>query len=109
MNKERRNFTPKEKVKILRLHLIEKKPVSEICEKYQIHPNSFYRWQKEFFENGEAAFEHQPKGPERKLQRRINHLEERVSNKDEVIAEIMEAQVKLKKNLASIDVLLGRA
>lgn len=99
MSKSRKSFTAKEKVRMLRLHLVEKVPVSEICEKYQIHPNSFYRWQKEFFENGEAAFERLHKGSERRLQKRITHLEEKVSNKDEVIAEIMEAQVKLKIKL----------
>ena len=42
---------------ILRLHLLEHTPVSDLCDQYGIHPTMFYRWQKEFFENASAAFE----------------------------------------------------
>ena len=41
---------------MLRLHLLEKVPISEVCEKHQIIPTQFYQWQKTFFENGAAAF-----------------------------------------------------
>ena len=52
MRKERRHFTPEEKVAILRRHLVDKVPVSELCE--ELRPTVFYRWQKELFENGAA-------------------------------------------------------
>ena len=32
MSKERKHFTPEEKVAILRRHLVDKVPVSELCE-----------------------------------------------------------------------------
>jgi transposase-like protein len=48
----RRNFTPVEKVAILKRHLLEKVPVSELCQKYDLQPTLFYCWQKQFFENG---------------------------------------------------------
>jgi hypothetical protein len=54
--KPRRQYSPEEKVRILRLHLLEGKAVSEICEREGIHPTSFYQWQRTFFENGSAAF-----------------------------------------------------
>ena len=54
--RQRRNHSGEEKVKILRLHLLEHKPVSELCEEHGIHPTLFYKWQKEFFENGAAVF-----------------------------------------------------
>ena len=57
MKKERHNYTPQEKVAIIRRHLIEKEPVSEICDRLNLQPNVFHRWMKEFFENGAAAFE----------------------------------------------------
>ena len=53
----RRKFTPQEKVAILRQHLLEGKPVSDVCDFHGLKPSLFYRWQKEFFENGSAAFE----------------------------------------------------
>ena len=52
MSKERRQFSPQDKVKILREHLVDRRPISEICEKHQIQPTMFYNWQKTFFENG---------------------------------------------------------
>ena len=57
MEKSRRHYSPQQKVPILREHLIEQVPISELCEKHDIHPTLFYQWQKTFFENGAAAFE----------------------------------------------------
>ncbi len=59
MRKERKHFTPEEKVAILRRHLVDKIPVSELCEELGLRPTVFYRWQKELFENGAAAFQSQ--------------------------------------------------
>ena len=56
MANKRKKFSPEEKVRLLRLHLIEKGPVSDICDRHGLNPNVFYRWQKIFFENGAAAF-----------------------------------------------------
>lgn len=56
-NSKRKNFTPEEKVSILRWHLIEKTPVSNLCEEFGSHPTMFYRWLKQFFEIGQAAFQ----------------------------------------------------
>ena len=57
MRKPRKNYTPVEKVAILRRHLIDRVPVSDLCDEYQLQPTLFYTWQKLFFENGAAAFE----------------------------------------------------
>jgi len=42
--KTRKRFTVPEKVAILRLHLLEHKPVSDLCDQHDIHPTMFYRW-----------------------------------------------------------------
>jgi transposase len=42
--RRRRHYSPEQKVAILREHLIEQVPVSELCEKHQIHPTLFYHW-----------------------------------------------------------------
>jgi len=57
MRKERKHYTAEEKVAILRRHLLDKVPVSDLCEELGLQPTVFYRWQKEFFENGAAAFQ----------------------------------------------------
>jgi transposase-like protein len=101
-NGQRRRFTAQEKVAVLRQHLVEKVPVSEVCDKHGLNPTVFYRWQKEFFENGAAAFEsRQPKsdGKTRQLEQRVEALQAKLVRKDEVIGELMEDHVRLKKSL----------
>jgi transposase len=104
MKNERKHYTAEEKVAILRRHLLDKVPVSELCEEKGLRPTVFYRWQKEFFENGAAAFEAKER-PSRKAdekQKRIEFLEKKVQTKDEVLAELMAEHVALKKNLGEV-------
>lgn len=56
MKKERKHYAAEEKVAILRRHLAEQVPVSELCDNLGLQPTVFYRWQKGFFEDGAAAF-----------------------------------------------------
>ena len=56
MTRQRRHFTPEQKVALLREHLLDKVPVSDLCEKHGLAVNNFYHWQKQFFDNGSAAF-----------------------------------------------------
>jgi transposase-like protein len=103
MTNPRRKFSAEEKVKILRLHLLEKQAVSDVCDKFGLNPNVFYRWQKQFFENGPAAFNQAGNGCKdgrtKKLEQRICRLQAKLAYKDEVIAEIMASHVQLKKSL----------
>ncbi len=55
MENKRRNFTADEKAKIIRRHLIDKIPVSDLCEECGIQPTVYYRWQKALFENAAEA------------------------------------------------------
>ena len=104
MRKERKHYGAEEKVAILRRHLVEKVPVSDVCEQYGLQPTVFYRWQKEFFENGAAAFEskQRPALQVQEKQKRIEFLEKKMQNKDEVLAELMAEHVALKKSLGEL-------
>jgi len=97
MAKTRRTFTPEEKVQVLRQHLIENVPISDVCDQNGLNPTVFYRWQKEFFENGAAAFERRGNARERTLRAKLGDLEVKLATKDEVIAEIMTSHIQLKK------------
>jgi transposase-like protein len=102
MTQKRKSYSGPEKVAILRLHLLEKQPISDLCDQYDIHPTLFYRWQKEFFENGAAAFENsgrRRKAVEDRKDRQIAHLQEKLQQKNEVLAELMQEYVQLKKDL----------
>ena len=100
---ERRHFSGQEKVRILRLHLLEDKPVSDLCEQFKINPSLFYQWQRTFFENGSRAFEGpgQARG-ESKWEKKIESLESRLQRKHEVLSELMEEHISLKKDLGEL-------
>jgi transposase len=106
MANKRKKFSPEEKVRLLRLHLIEKVPVSDVCDQHGLNPNVFYRWQQQFFENGSAAFEKTGKGrtdsQSKKLLEKVTKLQAKLADKDEVIAEIMASHVQLKKSLGEV-------
>ena len=103
--RQRRHFTGQEKVAILRRHLVEKVPVSDLREEHGIHPTLFYRWQKDWFEQGAVVFDTPrsrngaAKRTEDAATKRIAALEEKLRRKDEVLSELMEEHVALKKSL----------
>jgi transposase len=100
MTRTRRHFTPEQKVAILRAHLLEKVPVSDLCEQHGIAVNNFYNWQKQFFENGQAAFtanDKRRKADTDAKDRTIAALEDKLRRKHEVLSELMEEHVQLKK------------
>ena len=93
-----------EKVAILRRHLLDKVPVSDLCGELGLQPTVFYRWQKEFFENGAAALQstEPPRRQAEEKQKRIEFLEKKVQTKDEVLAELMAEHIALKKSLGEL-------
>ncbi len=97
-SRERRHFSPQQKVAIVKRHLVDGVPISDLCDEYHIQPAQFYLWQKQLFENGSAAFERKTKhsGPS-PAERKLQQLEAKLVTKNEVIAELMEENVLLKK------------
>jgi transposase len=104
MAKPRRHFAGTEKVAILKRHLLDKVAVSDLCDEYDLYPNQFYAWLKEFFENGHAAFDNgrKSKAVEDANAQKIEKLEAKLQRKDAVLAELMEEHVLLKKELGEI-------
>lgn len=99
MAQQRRTFTADEKVAILKRHLLERIPISDVCEQVGICPTIFYRWQKQFFENGAIAFAKQTGAREKNQTKEIEQLKAKLARKDEVIGEIMADCIELKKSL----------
>jgi transposase len=97
----RRHFTPQEKVAIVKRHLLEGIPVSNLCDEFGINPTLFYQWQRQLFENAHLAFENGRKARvvEDAKDQKIGQLEAKLQRKNEVMAELMEAHTLLKKEL----------
>jgi transposase len=97
----RRHFTPQEKVAIVKRHLLEGVPVSNLCDQFEINPTLFYQWQRQLFENAHLAFDNgrKSKAVEDAKERKIEQLEAKLQRKNEVLAELMEEHTALKKSL----------
>lgn len=100
----RHQYTPEEKVTILKRHLVDHENVSDICDEIGLHPNQFYRWQSELFSDAEVSF--QRKNSPKRSNKELKRLEDEnarmakiIDKKDKVIAEITEDYVRLKKNV----------
>ena len=102
MKKSRKHYTAEQKVAILRRHLLEQEPVSKLCDELGLQPTVFYRWQKELFENGAAAFQIKARANAQAEQERIEYLEKKIQRKDEVLAELMGEHMALKKSLGDL-------
>ena len=105
MTRQRRHYTPEQKVAILRQHFLDKIPVSDLCEQHGIAVTNFYNWQKTFFENGQAAFTANDKRRKHNTDakdQQIAQLEDKLRRKHEVLSELMEEHVQLKKALGEL-------
>ena len=96
----RRRYSAEQKVKILREHLENDISIADICDKYRIHPNQFYRWKKALFEGAIDIFTQ--KNSKKKSSSKTSQLELRLKNRNEVIAELLEENIKLKKSVGEI-------
>jgi transposase-like protein len=102
--RQRRHFSDEQKAAIIKRHLVDKVSVSDLCDELKILPTQFYQWQKQLFENGAAAFARngQSKRSDDAKDRKIAQLEAKLAQKNEVVAELLEDHVRLKKELGDL-------
>jgi transposase-like protein len=98
----RRKFSNEFKATVVRRHLVEKVPVSELASEFEIQPSMIHLWVKQVLDQAEKAFERSQGSKKGKItsnldKQRIARLEAKLANKNEVIAELMEENVKSKK------------
>ncbi len=101
---EKRRWTPQEKAVLLKRHLVEKVEVSKICEESRLQPTQFYRWQQDLFENAALVFERLHNGRQVSREKtaqeqKIAVLEAKLQQKNEVLSELMEEHLALKKKI----------
>lgn len=102
MTRKRKQYTGEEKLVILRKHLLEGVAVSDICDSYDLQPTVFYRWQKQLFEEGAVVFRSANDTEAKRLQQQVTRLEEKLEKKNEVLGELLEEYVALKKDLGAL-------
>jgi transposase len=101
MTRSRRQFTADEKAAVVRRHLVDKVPVSDLCDELGLQPTQIYAWQKQLFENAALAFQRPGKQAQQRdsKDRKIEALQAKIQQKNEVVAELLQEHVQLKKEL----------
>lgn len=105
MSETRKHRSGEEILAILKRHHVDKVEVSRVCEEAGISPSQFYRWQAQLFSEGAAIFQrksYQERRERLEALERLAILEEKLQKKNEVVAELMEEHIKLKKSLGEI-------
>lgn len=112
IKKKRRRHPVDEKAAVLRRHLVDKVPVSDLCDEYKIQPSVFYGWQRQVVDNLGVALEAGGKKSDSRtaeLEREVEMLKAQlakkdgvIAKKDGVIAEISAEYVTLKKELGEL-------
>jgi len=99
MSGTRRHFTAEQKAKVVRRHLADKEPVSKLADELQVQPSLIHLWVNQVLTQAERAFDRSPGNgrAEQAKDRRIEQLQAKLVQKNEVIAELMEDNVRSKK------------
>jgi transposase-like protein len=98
----RRQYSTEQKVALLKEHLVDKVPVSELCNKHSLQPSVFYHWLHQLIEKAGVVLEAPKRAApvrEKQLAERVEQLEAKLAKKDGIIAEVTEEMVRLKKEL----------
>jgi transposase len=99
-SRTRRHFTAEQKAQAVRRHLSGKTAVSDLADELKIQPSLIHLWVKQVLDQAEKAFERSAPGAQRGQEahdRKIAQLESKLAAKNEVIAELMEENVRAKK------------
>lgn len=100
MSRDRKTLAGPEKLAILKRYLVEKIPISDLCDQHGLQPSQIYYWQAQLFEHGAGIFERKPgrqASAESAKDRKIAQLQLKLAQKNEVISELMEENVREKK------------
>lgn len=99
--RERKIYSPEQKVIIVRELLENNVPISQLAEKYQVHPNDIYNWKKKLFEGAKELFRTAPVNQKQKTaeQKRIEKLEAKLRDRDEAIAMLLKENIEIKKSI----------
>ena len=95
---ERRVYKPEEKMKIVMEGLSGTIQVTELCRKYGIGTARFYAWKDKMVENSADIFNDRGR-KNTSDQRTIEEQKEEISRLKDVIAEITQENLEIKKKI----------
>lgn len=98
--KEKKHYSPEQKVIIVRELLENNVPTSQLAEKYQVHVNDIYNWKKRLFEEAKDIFQSKPGNNQKQIsaeQKKIEKLASKLKDRDEAIVMLLKENIELKK------------
>jgi transposase len=103
-SQKRRQFPAEQKADVVRRHLIGKVPVSDLADELGVQPSQIHQWVRQVLDQAAKAFERSPgRGrAEGAKDRRIEQLEAKLVDKNEVIAELMQENIRSKKECGEL-------
>ena len=103
--RKKKRWSPEEIARVLRRVLLDRAEVSKVCQEAGCCPSQVYRWQKQLFDQSASVFERTNGRPDRKLKAaevKTSKLEAKLRRKDEVLSELMEEHLRLRKSLGDL-------
>ena len=99
MSKVRKQLSAEQRAQIVRRHLAGKEQVSDLADEYGVQPSQIHLWVKQVLDQAENAFNRvgRPFKGEMAKSRQVQRLEAKLAQKNEVIAELLEENVRAKK------------
>jgi transposase-like protein len=95
---KRKRYTPEEKASVLREVVEDGKAVSVVANEHELNPNLILSWRKHLIEEARSIFEIKRTDISGKAQgRRIAELETKLLERENLIAELAQENLGLKK------------
>lgn len=109
---KKQQYTPNEKMSVLREHIENNRPISDLSEKHSVPVMTLYNWRKNLLENGASTFVRETKknAVEEGLRRQIEELKSKLAGREALISELAQSLVEVKKRaMGRTQRCLGRA
>jgi len=99
--KQSKHYTAEQKVKMLREHLENNIPVSELAQKYEVRPNDIYLLKKKLFESAADIFSLKVSTPMLVTaeQKKIEKLQSKLKDRDEAISYLIRENIEIIKSI----------
>jgi transposase len=99
--KEKKHYSPEQKIIILRELLENNVPISQVAEKYGVHTNDIYNWKKKLFESAALIFSSKNSDSKQTTEKdkKIHILEDKLKKRDEAISFLLRENIEIKKSI----------
>jgi len=104
-SQKKKRWKPEEITAVLRRVLIGREDISKVCEETGCCPSQIYRWQKTLLDQGAMVFERSNGSVDKRVKAadaKAAKLEAKLGRKAEVLSELMEEHLRLKKSLGEL-------